>query len=159
MIVKDIVTVTNDYKKTGLLVAFPTCTFKCCEQYDFPIKVCQNSKLASQEDIQLSAAKIVEKYNPEIHHALIMGGLEPFDSAIDLMRLIAEFRKLYEDDVVIFTGYTESEVSVFTEYLSHSYKNIIIKFGRYNPNEKGVHFDKVLGVNLSTTNQYGKKIC
>ena len=38
-----------------------------------------------------------------------------------------------------------------------SYKNIIIKFGRFIPNDKP-HRDTILGVNLASSNQYAKKI-
>ena len=37
------------------------------------------------------------------------------------------------------------------------YPNIIIKFGRFKPNQKS-HYDDVLGVNLISDNQYGEKI-
>lgn len=38
-----------------------------------------------------------------------------------------------------------------------SYKNIIIKFGRYVSGQKQ-HFDDILGVYLSSDNQYAKNI-
>jgi hypothetical protein len=34
--------------------------------------------------------------------------------------------------------------------------NIIVKFGRYRPNQEP-HFDKVLGVELASDNQYAKE--
>ena len=37
------------------------------------------------------------------------------------------------------------------------YSNIIIKFGRFIPNQKP-HYDPVLGVELASDNQYGEKI-
>jgi hypothetical protein len=37
------------------------------------------------------------------------------------------------------------------------FDNIIVKFGRYIPDNKP-HFDEVLGVNLASPNQYAKKI-
>ena len=38
------------------------------------------------------------------------------------------------------------------------FTNIIIKFGRYIPNQKP-HYDEVLGVNLASDNQYAERIC
>jgi hypothetical protein len=38
------------------------------------------------------------------------------------------------------------------------YKNIIIKYGRYIPNQTP-HYDEVLGVYLASDNQYAVRIC
>ena len=38
------------------------------------------------------------------------------------------------------------------------YKNIIVKFGRYIPNDKK-HFDDVLGIYLASNNQFAERIC
>ena len=37
------------------------------------------------------------------------------------------------------------------------FPNIIIKFGRFIPNQQS-HYDEVLGINLASDNQYAKKI-
>ena len=37
------------------------------------------------------------------------------------------------------------------------FPNIIIKFGRYIPNQQP-HYDEVLGVNLASDNQYAERI-
>ena len=90
---------------------------------------------------------------------------------MDLISLIDCIRNKYniEDDIVIYTGYTkeelekgqfgkDSEISRANyNYLLEAYKNIIIKFGRYYPNQTA-HFDKVLGVNLISDNQYAEKV-
>ena len=39
----------------------------------------------------------------------------------------------------------------------YDYKNIIIKYGRYIPNQTP-HRDEVLGVNLASDNQYAERI-
>ena len=78
--------------------------------------------------------------------------------------LIDEFRKNTLDDIVIYTGYTEEELLHGASTLKLpkgyydlvcSYENIIIKFGRFKPDQPS-HYDEVLGVNLSSPNQYGK---
>ena len=79
-----------------------------------------------------------------------------FDSWNDLIILIFLFRCYTNDDIVIYTGYNESEVSEQIERLRY-FKNIIIKFGRYIPNKQS-HYDNVLGVNLASDNQYAIKI-
>jgi hypothetical protein len=66
------------------------------------------------------------------------------------------FRCYTNDDIVIYTGYNESEVSEQIERLRY-FKNIIIKFGRYIPNQQA-HYDDILGVNLASNNQYAIKI-
>ena len=154
-----------NYKKPSMFIAFPSCTFKCGRAD------CQNSPLALSEDIDISKESICEKYisNP-ITEAFVFGGLEPFDSFIDLISLVDCIRNKYrlEDDIVIYTGYTEmelktGEISKDTEVAAHNfnylitnYNNIIIKFGRFLPNQ-GSHFDKVLGVKLASDNQYALK--
>ena len=40
---------------------------------------------------------------------------------------------------------------------SSCFPNIIIKFGRFIPNQEG-HYDEVLGINLASKNQFGEKI-
>lgn len=37
------------------------------------------------------------------------------------------------------------------------WKNIIVKFGRFIPNQHP-HYDEVLGINLASDNQYAEKI-
>ena len=84
--------------------------------------------------------------------------LEPFDSFNQLLLFIQEFRKVSDDDIVIYTGYTEREVYDLI-YLSPllKYKNIIIKFGRYIPNSEN-KYDEILGVTLASQNQYAKRV-
>ena len=66
------------------------------------------------------------------------------------------FRKETNDDIVIYTGYTEEEVADKV-YLLDLFPNIIIKYGRYIPGQEP-HYDEVLGVKLASDNQYAKKI-
>ena len=155
-----------NYKKASMYIAFPSCTWKCGRAE------CQNSPLALTEDIEVSKEEICERYlqNP-ITEAFVFAGLEPFDSFMDLISLVDCIRNKYQinDDIVIYTGYTEGELRSGEfgkdkevlyknfNYLISEYKNIIIKFGRYIPNE-GTHFDKVLGVNLVSNNQYALKM-
>lgn len=90
-----------------------------------------------------------------------IGGLEPFDDILNVLSVIETLRhKGNSDDVVIYTGYTESEIeSLFGDFYNtlKSFPNIIIKFGRFVPNQKK-HFDYELGVYLASDNQYAKRI-
>ena len=74
----------------------------------------------------------------------------------ELASFINEFRKVSEDDIVIYTGYYKEELKKEIELLK-KYKNIIIKFGRYIPNRKS-RYDEVLGITLVSDNQYAEKI-
>ena len=94
--------------------------------------------------------------NNKITSAIVCGGLEPFDSWSDMYFLIQMLRKQTNDDIVIYTGYTEEEVKDKV-YLLDLFPNIIIKYGRYIPNQQP-HYDEILGVNLASDNQYAKKI-
>lgn len=101
------------------------------------------------------------KHNPAyinnpITEAMVMQGLEPFDSWEDLYNLIKELREYTEDDVVIYTGYNKDELLDKIKKLSQ-FKNIIIKYGRYIPNQTS-HYDENLGINLASYNQYSERI-
>lgn len=143
------------YKKSSMVVLFPTCSFKCekeCER-----KVCQNSELALAPSIDISIYDIVERYtNNMITQAIVFGGLEPFDSFNDMVSLIKSLRSVTSDDIVIYTGYYENEISEQIHLLS-TFNNIIVKFGRFIPDQKK-HFDEVLGIELASDNQYAKVI-
>ena len=147
---------TVNYKKISMVLEFPICKgFKCdreCGQ-----QVCQNSALATAPDINVRYAYIVNKYiNNPITQAICFQGLEPFDSWEDLITLVAYLRVRTNDDIVIYTGYNKEEIADKVEKLKR-YPNIIIKFGRYIPNQQP-HYDDILGVNLASDNQYAEII-
>ena len=49
-----------DYKKPSMYIAFPKCSFKCDKEAG--CSICQNSRLAHEEDINISAIEIVSRY-------------------------------------------------------------------------------------------------
>ena len=146
----------TNYKKPSMFIIFPSCTFKCDKEAG--CSICQNSGLANEPDIDISFIEIVSRYvkNP-ITKAIVFGGLEPFDS-IWILRLIIEFRLYTDDEIIIYTGYTEEELQAegMIEALQ-KYKNIIIKFGRFIPSQEK-RYDEVLGVELASPNQYARRI-
>lgn len=145
-----------NYKKAAMFVAFPYCSFKC--EKDCGVHCCQNSELAKARNIDVSPHVLTARYmdNP-VTSSIVFGGLEPFDSFEDMFILIKHFRlHVPEDDIVIYTGYNEDEIVDKVKTLS-KFKNIIIKYGRFIPNDIP-HFDEVLGVNLASKNQYAKRI-
>lgn len=140
-----------NYKKPSMTIMFPFCNFKCGTGY------CQNSPLVKEKNVNLSVDNIVERYiNNPISEAIVMQGLEPFDSWEDLLELVTQLRIKCLDDVVIYTGYNKEEITDKVLILSN-FKNIIIKFGRYVPNQEK-HYDDILGVYLASDNQYAEKI-
>lgn len=146
-----------NYKLPAMVIEFPRCSFKCDKECGK--QVCQNSNLVNAPDEEISIIRIVKAYmKNNITKAIVFQGLEPFDSKNDLYQLIKIFREYTQDDIVIYTGYTEIELDHEIEILKRLFKNIIIKFGRFIPNQPS-HFDEVLGVNLMSPNQYAKKIC
>lgn len=144
-----------NYKKPSMYIAFPKCTFKCDKENK--CQLCQNSDLVKKPDIEISVKNLVKRYleNP-ITKAIVCCGLEPIDSWDDLLELLKEFRKFSEDDFIIYTGYREEELEDKIKILSE-YKNVIMKFGRFRPNQKS-HYDEILGINLVNDEQYGKII-
>ena len=121
--------------------------------------MCQNSSLAQSPSIEIGIKTLVHRYvNNPITSAIVIGGLEPFDSEDDLVILIAYLRVATQDDIVIYTGYTKEEIKsreIYKRLLR--FPNIIIKFGRYIPDQQK-HYDETLGVYLASDNQYGVKI-
>lgn len=156
MILKGIIDIDFiNYKKPSMVLEFPYCSFKCDKECGK--QVCQNSELASAPNVEISNQKIIERYlNNPVSQAIVMQGLEPFNSVYALYTFIRDFREVSSDDIVIYTGFTEREVYLYADTLK-SYKNIIIKYGRYVPDEKP-HKDELLGVYLASSNQYAKKI-
>lgn len=141
-----------NYKKPAMTIMFPHCnSFKCGAEY------CQNSPLSKAEDIEMDISNIVIRYlNNPITESVVMQGLEPFDSWDDLIGLVDCLRRSTNDDIVIYTGYYKEEIADKIALLS-KYKNIIIKYGRYIPNQEK-YYDEVLGVYLASENQYAEKI-
>ena len=158
MLIKDIVDENyQDYKKPSMLIATSTCDWKCCRESGCDNSICQNSSIALQKTIDIPDEKIVERYmNNPLTHAVVVGGLEPFLQFDELLSLVGKFREVTNDDIVIYTGYYESEVADLIPLLAE-FENIIIKFGRFIPNDES-RYDEVLGITLSSKNQYAKCI-
>ena len=142
-----------NYKYPCMTIEFPFCDFKCDTKNG--TQLCHNYALRFEKNINLPNNRIVEMYmSNSITKAVVMQGLEPFYDKNELYELISDFRKVTDDDIVIYTGYTEEELKSEIPKLK-SFGNIIVKFGGYIPNQKP-HFDKILGVNLVSDNQYAK---
>lgn len=138
-----------------MFIGFPSCTWKC--EKDCGMRVCQNSALAKAKGIEIEIDELVSRYlNNPITKAVVCGGLEPFDSWRDLKAFISQLRTQTADDLVIYTGYKEEEIINQLQYLQ-AYSNIVVKFGRFIPNQKP-HYDEVLGVKLASDNQHAKRI-
>lgn len=144
-----------NYKKPSMFIGFPHCTFKCDRECGE--EVCQNSPLVKQPNIEVEIKDIVKRYveNP-ITEAVVIGGLEPFDDWGALYSLIFYFRFFTTDDIVIYTGYNENEISNYLCFLE-MFPNIIVKFGRFIPHSSP-RFDEILGIELQSDNQYAKVI-
>ena len=159
----------TDYKEPCMYIAFPNCSFKCDKENGN--QYCQNSSLVNEPTIEVEKEDLLRRYidNP-ITKAIVLGGLEPFDSELDLLAFIDCARRQFriKDPIVIYTGYTENEIESgnfgkanrevqlsIWETIKNS-GNIIVKFGRYRPNQEK-HFDDVLGVYLASDNQYAKE--
>ena len=144
-----------NYKKPCMTIMMPYCTFKCDKECGK--QVCQNSGLASAKHIEIDTKKIIDLYlNNPISEAVVFQGLEPFDSFYQVLDFIKKFRNKTNDDVVIYTGYNKDEIKWYLTFFK-DFDNIIIKYGRFIPNQEK-HFDKTLGVYLSSDNQYAERL-
>lgn len=148
-----------NYMKPSMFIGAVSCGGKCCTEAGIPLSVCQNDSWRSGENKVLPNREVCERYlNNQITQAVVFGGLEPMEQFDEIVRFLITLRNVFgcNDDVVIYTGYNHSEIEEQIERLKR-FPNIIIKFGRYVPWQKQ-HFDDVLGVYLSSDNQYAKKI-
>lgn len=146
-----------NYKVPSMFIATAACSFKC--DLECGRQVCQNAELARQDSIHTGDDYLINRYlHNHITKAIVFGGLEPFDQWNELFNFIQKLRMQYEciDPVVIYTGYTEDEANGWVQFLM-SLPNIIVKFGRYIPDQLP-HRDPVLGVDLASDNQYAKQI-
>lgn len=160
----------SDYKLPSMYIAFPNCSFKC--DLENGEAYCQNSALAREDDIYINKEELLARYKDNnISKAIVLGGLEPFDSEFDLLPFIDCARRQFQisDPIIIYTGYTEEELeegrfgrvkdtSIQKDYWENIKKcgNIVVKFGRYRPNQEK-HYDSILGVWLASNNQYAKE--
>ena len=154
-----------NYRKPSMYIATSKCSFKCDKECGRA--VCQNSCLAQAPSLDITVPEIIDRYmsNP-ITKAIVLSGMEPFDTPELIYELVRTLREGgVVDDIVIYTGYTEYELTLDDSgrqenatynWLKH-YPNIYIKFGRFVPNQEP-HYDEVLGVKLASDNQYGKKV-
>ena len=158
MIVKGIIFEdTINYKKTSMTIEMPYCSFKCDKEYGKP--VCQNGALATSPNIHVYIPDLLDKYiNNPMTEAIVFQGLEPLDSFDELLMFLILLRNSRKcmDEVVIYTGYKKEEIKGKIEDLM-KFPNIIIKFGRYIPNQES-HYDPILGVELASPNQYAERI-
>lgn len=146
-----------NYKTPCMYICTARCSFKCDKELGG--KYCQNSPVAKQTDMDIDEEDIIRRYiqNP-ITHAVCFSGLEPFDQFDDMRSFIKKLREEHgcNDTVVIYSGYDKDEIADMISALKQ-FDNIIVKYGRYRPNEEK-HYDKVLGVYLASNNQFAERI-
>lgn len=147
----------TNYKLPCMTLESPFCDFKCDRECG--VCVCQNSALAKADTYIFEDSHIIETYlKDDITKAVVFQGLEPLDNRTfqELLDFIDLFRKFSSDDIVIYTGFKEHEVGSKIDILKQ-HKNIIIKFGRFIPDQSS-HIDEILGVSLASSNQYARRI-
>jgi len=144
-----------NYKTPSMYIGFPKCSFKC--EKECGMQVCQNSALAKAPTITIDEDILVDRYiSNDITKSIVIAGLEPFDTYDQLWSFVYKVRCECDDIIVIYTGYYKDEIIKMISELQ-AFRNIIVKFGRYIPNQK-LHYDEILGVSLVSDNQYGEKI-
>lgn len=150
-----------NYKKPCMTLMFPKCDFKC--DLECGESVCQNWELAAAPSQTVDVQELLTQYkNNPITEAIVLQGLEPFDSLVDVYTVAAAIKNLdCEGDLIIYTGYTRKEISnmsIILQDLSYYVPgHLIIKWGRYRPHQTP-HLDPVLGVKLASDNQYAEVI-
>ncbi len=148
----------QDYKKSAMFIATVKCDFKCLKELNLDCNICQNSKTSKMPNKEVLISDVFKRYiNNPLTHSIVVGGLEPMLQFDEIYSLVSYFRQYgCTDDFVIYTGYYPEEISEKVQLLKR-FDNIIIKYGRFVPNSSSRH-DDVLGINLSSDNQYAIKI-
>lgn len=149
---------TVNYKKISTTIMFPNCSFKC--DIENGTELCQNRGLAATETQTVPVEDLIIKHmeNP-LTEAVVLQGLEPLDSKVDVFNVAACLGDLgCKDDLVIYTGYKKEEIppALIKNLLFLIPGKLIIKWGRFIPNQTP-HFDPILGVNLISDNQYAEE--
>lgn len=144
-----------NYKVPSMFIGTSKCSFKCDKECGE--NICQNSYLANAPVFEIDDAKLIKRYlNNDITEAVVIGGLEGFDTFDDMYAFIWRFRQICFDPIVIYTGYYPSEIKDKLKKL-FKFNNIIVKFGRFIPNDKP-RYDEVLGITLASSNQFALTI-
>lgn len=148
-----------NYKKPCMTLMFPKCSFKC--EKECGEAFCQNKGVAAAPSQTVVIDDLLEQYkaNP-ITEAIVLQGLEPLDSLIDVYTVAAALKRhAIQDDFVVYTGYYKPEIGseVLTTLKFFIPGHIIFKWGRYLPHQSS-QYDPVLGVTLISNNQYGEII-
>ena len=143
------------YKKPSMFISNTMCDFKCDKENG--TNLCINKGLSLEQTKMITINNLIQRYqsNP-ITSSVVFGGLENFDEFEQLFYFIKCFRQYNQDDIVVYTGYKKNEIQDKIELLKQ-FSNIIIKFGRFIPNQQP-HYDEVLGVKLASDNQYAEVI-
>jgi len=140
-----------------LLIATHSCCFKCLKEQNLDLSICQNSHLNLSCTNEILIKDLIAKYtNNVLSECVVFAGLEPILQFDEILNFIKEFRKIYTDDIVIYTGYYEYEIQNEVNMLK-DFENIIIKFGRFVPNKPSI-YDNILKIKLVSDNQYAKRI-
>lgn len=148
-----------NYKLPSMFIGTASCNGKCCLEAGLPLSICQNDEWRTARATLIDDSELCKRYLHNcITKAIVFGGLEPFEQFSELCNFLAVLRNEFgcDDDVIIYTGYNPDEIESELEFLKY-YGNVIIKFGRFIPNQKP-HFDEVLGVELASDNQYAERI-
>lgn len=160
MIIKTIVDEDfANFREASMYIGTVSCSGKCCLEAGIPTSVCQNDGWREIAPIAIDDANIIKRYlNNDITSAICFAGLEPFEQFDEIFNFISKLRTEHhcDDMVVIYTGYNKYEISSMIKTLQ-MYKNIIVKFGRFIP-DQNKHYDDILGVYLASDNQYAEKI-
>ena len=141
----------TNYKKCSMFIGTSSCTFKC--EKECGIQCCQNSPLVKVQTKFIDDEVIIQRYlkNP-FTKAIVIGGLEPFDTYDELLTFCRLFRQSSPDTIVIYTGWYPDEITAEVTEITQL-NNIVIKYGRYIPKSEPI-FDKTLGVTLASSNQF-----
>lgn len=78
-----------NYRKPSMFIGTISCGGKCCYEADLPLSVCQNDGWRKSAPIFLDDGDLCLRYlQNEITSAIVFGGLEPFEQADEVRRVL-----------------------------------------------------------------------
>lgn len=147
-----------NYKLPAMFLGTSKCDGKCYIEKGLPADTCQNHALGHSTLLEVPFSTLIERYlKMDLTKAIVIGGLEPMMTWEETKDFMEAFREKSDDVIVIYTGYYPNEIDDQLNYIREHIPNVIIKFGRYDP-DLSAKFDPVLGITLASSNQYAEVI-
>ena len=92
-----------NYKKCSMFLGTTSCDWKCCKENNLPCSTCQNYPWSNNPIKEFDNKDIISMYLKDgLEESIVFGGLEPMLQFQELVSFIDKFRKVSNDDIIIY---------------------------------------------------------